>query len=79
VALILTVLLEEETLEANVGPRETEEKVRDLLWAKFTNSDNPSSFNNMDSDKLSGLWSRISHLVLPVQPVQIIEKQGCLL
>lgn len=79
VALVLTVLLEEETLETNVGPRETEEKVRDLLWAKFTNSDTPNSFNHMDSDKLSGLWSRISHLVLPVQPVQSIEEQGCLL
>ncbi|XP_008699366.1 torsin-1A-interacting protein 2 [Ursus maritimus] len=79
VALVLTVLLEEETLEASVGPRETEEKVRDLLWAKFTNSDTPRSFNHMDSDKLSGLWSRISHLVLPVQPVRNIEDQGCLL
>lgn len=79
VALVLTVLLEEETLEANVGPRETEEKVRDLLWAKFTNSNTPSSFNHMDSDKLSGLWSRISHLVLPVQPVRSIEEQGCFL
>ncbi|KAM5237679.1 torsin-1A-interacting protein 2-like [Ctenodactylus gundi] len=79
VVLVLTVLLEEEILEANVGPRETEEKVRDLLWAKFTNSNTPSSFNHMDSDKLSGLWSRISHLVLPVQPVRNIEEQGCLL
>ncbi|XP_058557292.1 torsin-1A-interacting protein 2-like isoform X2 [Neofelis nebulosa] len=77
VALVLTVLLEEETLEASVGPRETEEKVRDFLWARFTNSDTPSSFNHMDSDKLSGLWSRISHLVLPVQPVRDIEEQGC--
>lgn len=79
VALFLTVLLEEETLEASVSPRETEEKVRDLLWAKFTNSETPSSFSHMDSDKLSGLWSRISHLVLPVQPVRNIEEQGCLL
>ncbi|KAB0405965.1 hypothetical protein E2I00_007108, partial [Balaenoptera physalus] len=69
----------EETLEASVGPRETEEKVRDLLWARFTNSNTPSSFSHMDSDKLSGLWSRISHLVLPVQPVRSIEEQGCLL
>ncbi|KAL1775352.1 torsin-1A-interacting protein 2 [Sigmodon hispidus] len=79
VALVLTVLLEEDTLEASVGPRETEEKVRDLLWAKFTNSETPSSFSHMDSDKLSGLWSRISHLVLPVQPVRNIEERGCLL
>ncbi|XP_037001514.2 torsin-1A-interacting protein 2 [Artibeus jamaicensis] len=77
VALVLTVLLEDETLEASVGPRETEEKVRDLLWARFTNSNTPHSFNHMDSDKLSGLWSRISHLVLPVQPVKRIEEQGC--
>ncbi|MBZ3879413.1 Torsin-1A-interacting protein 2 [Sciurus carolinensis] len=67
VVLVLTVLMEEETLEANIGPRETEEKLRDLL-----------SFNHMDSDKLSGLWSRISHLVLPVQPVRRIEEQDCL-
>ncbi|CAO2637319.1 Torsin-1A-interacting protein 2 [Lemmus lemmus] len=79
VALVLTILLEEETLAASVGPREIEEKVRDLLWAKFTNSGAPSSFSHMDSDKLSGLWSRISHLVLPVQPVKNIEEQGCLL
>ncbi|KAB0341184.1 hypothetical protein FD754_018110, partial [Muntiacus muntjak] len=77
VALVLTVLLEEETLEASVSPRETEEKVRDFLWARFTNSNTPSSFNQMDSDKLSGLWSRISHLVLPVQPVRSIEERGC--
>ncbi|XP_022412340.1 torsin-1A-interacting protein 2-like [Delphinapterus leucas] len=79
VALVLTILLEEETLEASVSPRETEEKVRDLLWARFTNSGTPSSFSHMDSDKLSGLWSRISHLVLPVQPVRSIEEQGCFL
>ncbi|XP_026941971.1 torsin-1A-interacting protein 2-like [Sagmatias obliquidens] len=79
VALVLTILLEEETLEASVSPRETEEKVRDLLWARFTNSNTPSSFRHMDSDKLSGLWSRISHLVLPVQPVRSIEEQGCFL
>ncbi|CAK6439588.1 unnamed protein product [Pipistrellus nathusii] len=77
VALVLTVLLEEDRLAAGVGPRETEEKVRDLLWARFTDADTPASFNRMDSDKLSGLWSRISHLVLPVQPVRAIEEQGC--
>lgn len=77
VALVLTVLLEEEALEASIGPRETEEKVRDLLWGRFTNSNTAKSFNHMDSDKLSGLWSRISHLVLPVQPVKNIEEQGC--
>ncbi|XP_053106588.1 torsin-1A-interacting protein 2-like isoform X2 [Hemicordylus capensis] len=77
VALVLTVLLEDEKLEPNVGLRDVEEKVRDFLWAKFTSSDNPRSHSHMDTDKLSGLWSRISHLVLPVSPVQAVEDVGC--
>ncbi|NXT23859.1 TOIP2 protein, partial [Syrrhaptes paradoxus] len=77
VALLLTVLLEEETLETQISPQQAEERVRDFLWAKFTNTRSPSSYNHMDSDKLSGLWSRISHLVLPIHPVQTIEKEGC--
>ncbi|NXS95272.1 TOIP2 protein, partial [Jacana jacana] len=77
VALLLTVLLEEEMLETHISPQQVEERVRDFLWAKFTNTRTPSSYNHMDSDKLSGLWSRISHLVLPIHPVQTIEKGGC--
>ncbi|KAF1475779.1 Torsin-1A-interacting protein 2, partial [Pygoscelis antarcticus] len=77
VALLLTVLLEEETLETHVSLQQVEERVRDFLWAKFTNTRTPSSYDHMDSDKLSGLWSRISHLVLPIHPVQTIEKGGC--
>ncbi|NXE22117.1 TOIP2 protein, partial [Ardeotis kori] len=77
VALLLTVLLEEETLETHISLQQVEERVRDFLWAKFTNSSTPSSYEHMDSDKLSGLWSRISHLVLPIHPVQAIEKGGC--
>ncbi|NWU68017.1 TOIP2 protein, partial [Pterocles burchelli] len=77
VALLLTVLLEEETLETQISPQQAEERVRDFLWAKFTNTRSPSSYDHMDSDKLSGLWSRISHLVLPIHPVQTIEKEGC--
>ncbi|NXC41086.1 TOIP2 protein, partial [Penelope pileata] len=77
VALLLTVLLEEETLDADISLRQVEERVRDFLWAKFTNAKTPSSYNHMDTDKLSGLWSRISHLVLPIHPVQNIEKRGC--
>lgn len=76
VALVLTVLLEEQTLEAGVGPRETEEKVRDFLWARFTGAA-PGRSGRMDADQLSGLWSRISHLVLPVQPVPSVEERGC--
>ncbi|XP_034979749.2 torsin-1A-interacting protein 2 [Zootoca vivipara] len=77
VALILTVLLEDENLEPNVGLQLVEENVRDFLSAKFTNSDMPTSYDHMDTDKLSGLWSRISHLVLPVYPVQAIDDAGC--
>ncbi|XP_032860364.2 torsin-1A-interacting protein 2 isoform X2 [Tyto alba] len=77
VALLLTVLLEEETLETHISLQQVEERVRDFLWAKFTSSRTPSSYDHMDSDKLSGLWSRISHLVLPIHPVQTIEKGGC--
>ncbi|NXE49391.1 TOIP2 protein, partial [Casuarius casuarius] len=77
VALLLTVLLEEETLETHISLPQVEERVRDFLWAKFTDTSTPSSYNHMDSDKLSGLWSRISHLVLPIHPVETIEKGGC--
>ncbi|XP_048352222.1 torsin-1A-interacting protein 2-like isoform X2 [Sphaerodactylus townsendi] len=77
VLLILTVLLEIDKLEAKGSLQDVEEKVRDFLWAKFTNADTPSSYNHMDTDKLSGLWSRISHLVLPVFPVQMVDDAGC--
>ncbi|ELW70872.1 Torsin-1A-interacting protein 1 [Tupaia chinensis] len=78
VALVLTVLLEEETLGASLGLKEIEEKVRDFLKVKFTNSNTPNSYNHMDADKLNGLWSRISHLVLPVQPENALKRGVCL-
>ncbi|XP_040492263.1 torsin-1A-interacting protein 1 isoform X4 [Ursus maritimus] len=78
VALVLTVLLEEETLATSLGLKEIEEKVRDFLKVKFTNSDTPNSYKHMDPDKLSGLWSRISHLVLPVQPENALKSGICL-
>eukprot|EP00075_Anas_platyrhynchos_P004867 XP_012954738.2 torsin-1A-interacting protein 2 isoform X1 [Anas platyrhynchos] len=77
VALLLTVLLEQEELETQISLSRVEERVRDFLWAKFTGARTPSSYDHVDSDKLSGLWSRISHLVLPIHPVQNIEKGGC--
>ncbi|XP_058557288.1 torsin-1A-interacting protein 1 isoform X4 [Neofelis nebulosa] len=78
VALVLTVLLEEETLGTSLGLKEIEEKVRDFLKVKFTNTDTPNSHKHMDPDKLSGLWSRISHLVLPVQPENALKSGICL-
>ncbi|XP_035756632.1 torsin-1A-interacting protein 1 [Egretta garzetta] len=77
VALLLTVLLDEQSLRKSLTLQEVEEKVRDFLWAKFTGSDAPSSYNSMDTDKLSGLWSRISHLVLPVWPEKGLPVEGC--
>ncbi|XP_074402485.1 torsin-1A-interacting protein 2 isoform X2 [Zonotrichia albicollis] len=77
VALLLTVLLEEDVLESHISLQQVEERVRDFLWAKFTGARSPGSYDRMDSDKLSGLWSRISHLVLPIHPVPTIEEQGC--
>ncbi|KAM4861553.1 torsin-1A-interacting protein 1 isoform 2-T2 [Thomomys bottae] len=78
VALVLTVLLEDKTLETSLGLKEIEEKVRDFLKVKFTDSGTPSSYNHMDPDKLNGLWSRISHLVLPVQPENALKRGICL-
>uniref|UniRef100_A0A8D0BY64 Torsin-1A-interacting protein 1 n=1 Tax=Salvator merianae TaxID=96440 RepID=A0A8D0BY64_SALMN len=78
VALLLTVLLDEETLGKDLSLLKVEEKVRDFLWAKFTNSNTPGLYNHMDTDKLSGLWSRISHLVLPVQPEDALPQKNCL-
>ncbi|XP_071420722.1 torsin-1A-interacting protein 2-like isoform X2 [Pithys albifrons albifrons] len=77
VALLLTVLLEQEVLETHISLQEVEERVHDFLWDKFITSRTPSSYDHMDSDKLSGLWSRISHLVLPIHPEQNIEEGGC--
>ncbi|NXU70313.1 TOIP1 protein, partial [Oreotrochilus melanogaster] len=77
VALLLTVLLDEHSLRKSLTLQEVEEKVRDFLWEKFTSSDVPTSYNSMDTDKLSGLWSRISHLVLPVWPEKGLPVGGC--
>ncbi|XP_077187503.1 torsin-1A-interacting protein 1 [Paroedura picta] len=78
VALLLTVLLEEGSLGRGLSLPEVEEKVKDFLSAKFTNSHTPSSYNHMDTDKLSGLWSRISHVVLPVWPENTLPRESCL-
>ncbi|XP_015666754.2 torsin-1A-interacting protein 1 [Protobothrops mucrosquamatus] len=78
VALLLTVVLDGESLKKSFSLLEVEERVKDFLWAKFTNSNTPKSYNYMDTDKLSGLWSRISHLVLPVWPENFLPQEKCL-
>ncbi|XP_052321510.1 torsin-1A-interacting protein 2-like [Oncorhynchus keta] len=76
--LIFTVLLGgEEELPASLGLSAVEEMVDDHLQDKFLSSDQPAAFDLMDLDKFSGLWSRISHLVLPVAAEESIEQRGC--
>ncbi|XP_056387922.1 torsin-1A-interacting protein 2-like [Hyla sarda] len=76
VALVLTILLDEQSLEMDLSFTEVEEKVKDFLWERFAYS-GVSAHNEMDVDKLSGVWSRISHVVLPVLPVGSIESGSC--
>ncbi|XP_070602731.1 torsin-1A-interacting protein 1-like isoform X2 [Erythrolamprus reginae] len=78
VALLLTILLDGESLNKSFSLLQVEERVKDFLWAKFTNSDTPESYNYMDTDKLSGLWSRIAHVVLPIWPENFIPQEKCL-
>lgn len=76
--LIFTVLLED---EEEISPKSTlsavEEMVDDHLQKKFLTSHHPVSFDRMDRDKYGGLWSRISHLILPVAADQRMERDGC--
>uniref|UniRef100_A0A0E9QRZ4 Torsin-1A-interacting protein 1/2 AAA+ activator domain-containing protein n=1 Tax=Anguilla anguilla TaxID=7936 RepID=A0A0E9QRZ4_ANGAN len=51
--------------------------VQDHIQYKFLSSAQPPSFDKMDVDKLSGLWSRISHLTLPVAVEGSKEMHGC--
>ncbi|XP_072367728.1 torsin-1A-interacting protein 1-like [Scyliorhinus torazame] len=74
VALLITILLDEERLAPSVSLGAVEVKVRDFLKRKFSASEGREG---MDTDKLSGLWSRIAHVVLPVVPVREIEERGC--
>lgn len=69
IALVLTVLLNNSTLQPDIELKELEETVHDFLKDTFINQVKSGvSHNEMDGDKLGGLWSRISHVVLPVLP-----------
>lgn len=76
--LIFTVLLgEEEEIPADIRLSAVEEMVDDHLQRKFLSHGHPVSFDRMDLDKYSGLWSRISHLILPVAAEERKEREGC--
>ncbi|KAL6458973.1 hypothetical protein MHYP_G00324450 [Metynnis hypsauchen] len=77
VFLVFTVLLPVDELDSKLSLNAVEEKVQEYLKDKFVSSDRTAMFNQMDVDKLSGLWSRISHLILPVAAEETIEKHGC--
>lgn len=74
--LIFTVLLGEE-IPATSRLSAVEEMVDDHLRRKFLSAGLPVSFDTMDVDKYGGLWSRISHLILPVAAEARMEHEGC--
>ncbi|KAG1973670.1 torsin-1A-interacting protein 2 isoform b [Pimephales promelas] len=78
VFLAFTVMIDTEVeVPSNVSLGRVEEMVQEHVTQKFVSSDKLATFNQMDVDKLSGLWSRISHLILPVAAEEKIEHQGC--
>ncbi|KAM9831394.1 torsin-1A-interacting protein 2-like [Neosynchiropus ocellatus] len=75
--LLFTVLLSEEEIPPKFSLSMVEEMVDDHLQKKFLTDDHPVSFDKMDLDKYGGLWSRISHLILPVISEDRMEMAGC--
>ncbi|XP_051867103.1 torsin-1A-interacting protein 2-like [Pristis pectinata] len=76
VPILITVSLDISTLNPDLPLTAVEEMVHDFLEMKFC-SDPKGAQNGMNVDKLSGLWSRIAHVVLPVRPENEIEAKGC--
>ncbi|XP_070688043.1 torsin-1A-interacting protein 2-like isoform X2 [Pempheris klunzingeri] len=77
VFLLFTVLLLQDEVRSEQSLKEVEEMVQDYVQEKLVSSSNQTGFNKMDSDKYGGLWSRISHLILPVVSEKQIEQKGC--
>lgn len=77
VFLLFTVLLPQEELGEEKSLREVEESVQDYLRERLVDSNDQVSYNSMDGDKYGGLWSRISHLILPVVLEKEVELRGC--
>ncbi|XP_034738038.1 torsin-1A-interacting protein 2-like isoform X2 [Etheostoma cragini] len=77
VFLLFTVLLPQDEVKGNYSLKEVEEMVQDHVKGKLVDSSNKAGFNEMDTDKYGGLWSRISHLVLPVVSEREVEQKGC--
>lgn len=77
VFLVFTVMLSVDKIETDSSLSAVEDMVHDQIKEKFVTSNKSTMFNQMDVDKLSGLWSRISHLILPVAAEEKTEQEGC--
>ncbi|XP_061636262.1 torsin-1A-interacting protein 2-like isoform X1 [Phyllopteryx taeniolatus] len=75
VFLLFTVLLPQDAVSGELGV--VEELVQDYLKDRLVAPSSHMAFNEMDTDKFGGLWSRISHLVLPVVAEKEVEQNGC--
>ncbi|XP_029988697.1 torsin-1A-interacting protein 2-like isoform X3 [Sphaeramia orbicularis] len=75
VFLLFTVLLPQDEVEGQKNLKEVEEMVQDYVKERLVG--NETAFNKMDTDKYGGLWSRISHLILPVTSEREVEQRGC--
>ncbi|KAM8874391.1 uncharacterized protein AB9W97_015762 isoform 2-T2 [Spinachia spinachia] len=77
VFLLFTVLLPQEEVMRDQSLKDLEEMVHDYVKDKLVDSSSQAGFNEMDIDKYGGLWSRISHLILPVVSEEEVEQKGC--
>ncbi|KAA0714137.1 Torsin-1A-interacting protein 2 [Triplophysa tibetana] len=77
VFLAFTVIVSVDKIDLGTSLSIVEDMVYDQIKEKFVSSDKSAVFNKMDVDKLSGLWSRISHVILPVSAEEMIEQMGC--
>ena len=77
VFLLFTVLLPEDEIRGQLSLKEVEEMVQEYVEKKLVESTSKAAYDKMDMDKFSGLWSRISHLILPVVSEVEVERGGC--
>lgn len=77
VFLLFTVLLPHNEVREEQSLKEVEEMVQDYVKERLVGPSNQTTFNKMDIDKYSGLWSRISHVILPVVFEEEVEQKGC--
>ncbi|XP_072130406.1 uncharacterized protein [Mobula birostris] len=76
ISMLITVTLDNSTLKPDLSLKTIEEIVHNFLKKKVC-SDTQAAHREVAVDKLSGLWSRIAHVVLPVRPENEIEAKGC--